>query len=99
MTHDDKRHGTTTLFNAFDVLDGVVLGRGKHTHAHEEFIGFRNTVERAVPAGKLIRAILDKLNRLPAPSVRSQCNRDPWSRRRATARRPSRPTHLSRCIV
>ena len=99
MTHDDKRHGTTTLFTAFNVLDGVVLGRGKHTHAHQRFIGFRSTVERAVPAGKPIHAILDKLNRLPAPSVQSQCNGDPWSRRRAEARQPSRPTSLSRCIV
>ena len=27
MTHDYKRHGTTTLFAAVNVLDGVVLGR------------------------------------------------------------------------
>jgi len=27
MTHDYKRHGTTTLFAALNVLDGVVLGR------------------------------------------------------------------------
>ena len=27
MTHDYKRHGTTTLFAAFNVLDGAVIGR------------------------------------------------------------------------
>jgi hypothetical protein len=27
MTHDYKRHGTTTLFAAFDVLEGKVIGR------------------------------------------------------------------------
>src|ERR1022692_99238 len=27
MTHDYKRHGTTTLFAALDVLDGTVIGR------------------------------------------------------------------------
>ena len=27
MTHDYKRHGTTTLFAALNVLDGAVLGR------------------------------------------------------------------------
>ena len=26
MTHDFKRHGTTTLFAAFNVLDGQVIG-------------------------------------------------------------------------
>lgn len=27
MTHDYKRHGTTTLFAALNVLDGSVIGR------------------------------------------------------------------------
>ena len=27
MTHDYKRHGTTTLFAALSVLDGTVIGR------------------------------------------------------------------------
>jgi len=27
MTHDYKRHGTTTLFAALNVLDGRVIGR------------------------------------------------------------------------
>ena len=27
MTHDYKRHGTTTLFAALNVLDGTVIGR------------------------------------------------------------------------
>jgi hypothetical protein len=26
ITHDYKRHGTTTLFAAFDVLEGKVIG-------------------------------------------------------------------------
>src|SRR3954469_6308070 len=57
-----KRHGTTTtLFAAFDVLDGVVLGRCMQRHTHQELIRFLNAVERQVPAGKIIHAILDKL--------------------------------------
>jgi hypothetical protein len=27
MTHDYKRHGTTTLFAALDVLEGSIIGR------------------------------------------------------------------------
>jgi hypothetical protein len=53
MTHDDKRHGTTTLFAALDVLDGKVIGRCMQQHRNEEFIRFLNDVERAVPPGKL----------------------------------------------
>jgi len=36
MTHDYKRHGTTTLFAAFNVLEGVVLGRCMQRHTHQE---------------------------------------------------------------
>jgi hypothetical protein len=59
MTHDYIRHGTTTLFAALNVLDGSVIGQCMARHRHQEFIRFLNAVERAVPAGKLIHAILD----------------------------------------
>ena len=59
MTHDYKRHGTTTLFAALNVLDGRVIGRRMQQHRHEEFIRFFNDIERAVPAGKLIEAVVD----------------------------------------
>jgi transposase len=59
MTHDYKRHGTTTLFAALSVLDGRVIGRCMQRHRHSEFIRFLNAVERQVPAGKLIHAVLD----------------------------------------
>jgi hypothetical protein len=51
MTHDYKRHGTTT---ALSVLDGTVIGRCMQRHRHAAFIRFLNDVERAVPAGKRI---------------------------------------------
>jgi transposase len=59
MTHDHKRHGTTTLFAALNVLDGTVIGRCMQRHRHQEFIRFLNAIERAVPAGKLIHVVLD----------------------------------------
>ena len=46
MTHDYKRHGTTTLFAALSVLDRMVIVRGMQRHRHLEFIPFRNAVER-----------------------------------------------------
>ena len=55
MTHDDERHGTTTLFAALNVRHGTVIGRCMQRHRHEEFIRFLNAIERTVPAGKLIR--------------------------------------------
>jgi len=59
MTHDYKRHGTTTLFAALNVLDGTVIGSNMQRHRHQEFIRFLNTVEAKVPAGKTIHAIID----------------------------------------
>src|SRR6516225_4126363 len=32
MTHDYKRHGTTTLFAALNVLDGTIIGRNMKRH-------------------------------------------------------------------
>ena len=59
MTHDYKRHGTTTLFAALSLLDGTVIGRCMQRHRHSEFIRFLNTVEREVAADKSIHVVLD----------------------------------------
>ena len=80
MTHDYKRHGTTTLFAALNVLDGSVLGRCMARHRHQEFIRFLNTVEAAVPAGKLVHCILDNYASHKHPKVRAWLARHPrWT--------------------
>jgi transposase len=80
MTHDYKRHGTTTLFAAFNVLDGAVLGRCMQKHTHQEFIRFLNAVEREVRAGKIIHAVLDNYATHKHPKVRKWLVRHPrWT--------------------
>jgi transposase len=80
MTHDYKRHGTTTLFAAFDVLEGKVIGRCMQRHRHQEFIRFLNAVEREVPAGKTIHAILDNYATHKHPKVIAWLDRHPrWT--------------------
>jgi transposase len=69
MTHDYLRHGVTTLFAAFDVLEGTVLGRCMQRHRHQEFLRFLNTIEGAVPAGKVIHVILDNYGSHKHPKV------------------------------
>ncbi len=59
MTHDYKRHGTTTLFAALGVLDGTVIGRCMQRHRRDKFIRFLNTVEREVIANRPIHVVLD----------------------------------------
>jgi transposase len=80
MTHDYKRHGTTCLFAAMNVLDGTVMGRNMQRHRHQEFIRFLNTVEREVPAGKTIHAIMDNYAAHKHPAVRRWLARNPrWT--------------------
>jgi len=69
MTHDYKRNGTTTLFAALNILDGTVIGRCMNRHRHQEFIRFLNAVERAVPAGKVVHAIVDNYAAHKQPKV------------------------------
>jgi transposase len=77
MTHDYKRHGTTTLFAALDVLEGTVIGQCMQRHRNQEFIRFLNAIERRVPAGKLIRVILDNYAAHKHPNVRKSPARHP----------------------
>ena len=70
MTHDYKRHGTTTLFAALDVLEGKVIGRCMQRHRHQEFIRFLNAIEAQVPAGKIVHVILDNYAAHKHPKVR-----------------------------
>jgi transposase len=80
MTHDYLRHGTTTLFAALNVLDGTVIGQCMARHRHQEFIRFLNRVEAAVPAGKLVHAILDNYAAHKHPKVRAWLARHPrWT--------------------
>lgn len=80
MTHDHKRHGTTTLFAALNVLDGSVIGRCMQRHRHQEFIRFLNQIEAQVPAGKIIHAIVDNYATHKHPKVRAWLMRNPrWT--------------------
>jgi len=77
MTHDYKRHGTTTLFAALDVLEGTVIGQCMQRHRNQEFIRFLNGIERQVPAGKVIHVILDNYAAHKHPNVRKWLARHP----------------------
>ena len=59
QTHDYKRHGTTTLFAAFNILNGKVIGTCQARHRSREFVKFLNQVEKQVPAEQEIHLILD----------------------------------------
>lgn len=77
MTHDYKRHGTTTLFAALDILEGKVIGRCMQRHRHQEFIRFLNAIEADVPAGKVVHVILDNYATHKHPKVMRWLDRHP----------------------
>jgi transposase len=59
MTHDYKRHGTTTLFAALNVLDGSVIGQCQPRHTHVEWLKFLRRIDRQTPKGKALHLIVD----------------------------------------
>jgi transposase len=80
MTHDDIRTGTTTWFAALNLLDGTVIGQGMQRHRHQEFLGFRNRLERDIPAGKLVHVVLDNYGSHKHPKVQAGLARHPrWT--------------------
>ncbi|MGO9044209.1 MAG: IS630 family transposase, partial [Mycobacterium sp.] len=59
MTHDYKRHGTTTLFAALNVLSGMIISECMPRHRHQEWLKFLKTIDRQVPQDLQIHLILD----------------------------------------
>jgi len=59
MTHDYKRHGTTTLFAALNVLEGTVIGECMPRHRHQEFLKFLRRLDRETPRDLTLHLILD----------------------------------------
>ena len=59
MTHDYKRHGTTTLFAALNLLDGKVIGQCTPRHRAKEFIAFLRKIDRETPAELELHIVVD----------------------------------------
>src|SRR5205814_7317651 len=59
ITHDYKRHETTTLFAALNVLEGKVIGQCMKRHRHQEFIRFLNVIYARLSKKKANHDIVD----------------------------------------
>jgi len=77
QTHDYIRHGTTCLYAALRVLDGVVLGDCRPKRDSVQFVRFLTRVERVTPAGRAIHVILDNLSTHKSPPVQRWLRRHP----------------------
>ena len=60
-SHDYVRHGTTSLFAAFNIADGTVISELHRRHRATEFKKFLARIDKAVPAGLDVHLVCDNL--------------------------------------
>jgi transposase len=77
MTHDYKRHGTTTLFAALNALDGTVISQCQPRHRHIEWLRFLRQIDRETPKGKTLHLICDNYATHKHASVSSWLDKHP----------------------
>ena len=77
MTHDYKRHGTTTLFAALNVLDGQVIGQCQQRHTHVEWLRFLRKIDRETPKDKTLHLIADNYATHKHPAVQEWLAKHP----------------------
>jgi putative transposase len=70
VTHDYRRHRTTTLFAALDTANGKVLTQCRPRHRHQEYLGFLREIERNVPETFHVHLIVDNHTTHKHPRVR-----------------------------
>jgi transposase len=71
MTHDYKRHGTTTLFAAMSTLDGAVISRCAPRHRHIEWLDFLRQIDRETPPHVALHLICDNYATHKHPKVKA----------------------------
>jgi transposase len=86
-SHDYKRHGTSTLFAAFEVATGKVTVAHKKRRRRVEFLDFMNDIV-ALHADTALHVILDNLN-THKPKT------DRWLKRHPNVHFHFTPTHAS----
>lgn len=77
MTHDYKRHGTTTLFAALSVLDGKVIGQCVPRHRHQEFLKFLRHLDREFPEPLSLHLVMDNYGTHKTPEVQRWLKKHP----------------------
>jgi transposase len=70
VTHDYRRHGTTTLFAALDTAKGTVLTQCRKRHRHQEYLDFLRQIEKNVPLELDVHVIVDNYGTHKHPRVK-----------------------------
>lgn len=77
MTHDYKRHGTTTLFAALDIRSGLVVGECLPRHRTKEFLRFLRKIDRATKKSLDLHLVLDNYGTHKTPEVKAWLAKHP----------------------
>jgi transposase len=77
VTHDYKRHGTTTLFAALNTLDGTVISMCQQRHRHEEWLNFLRLIQRRTPKHLTLHLIVDNYATHTHPDVQAWLAKHP----------------------
>jgi transposase len=76
-SHDYLRHGITTLFAAFNIADGTVIGEVHRRHRAVEFKKFLTAIDKTVPEGLDIHVVCDNYGTHKTPVVKAWLARHP----------------------
>lgn len=77
MTHDYKRHGTTTLFAALELVQGKVIGQCYERHRNQEFLKFLRRLDQEFPGKVPLHLVMDNYGTHQHPRVRAWFERRP----------------------
>jgi transposase len=76
-SHDYYRHGITSLFAAFNVADGTVIGEIHRQHRATEFRKFLATIDKTVPGELDVHLICDNYSTHKTPAIRAWLAKHP----------------------
>ena len=77
MTHDYKRHGTSTLFAALNLLNGRVIGECMPKHRHQDFLCFLRRLDGEFPKQTPLHLVLDNYGTHTESNVRAWLDKHP----------------------
>ena len=77
QTHDYRRHGTTTLFAALRVLDGVVVGECHARQRAKEFVKFLKRLDTETAPALDLHVILDNASAHKSATIKRWLARHP----------------------
>lgn len=76
-THDYKRHGTTSLYAAFNIVTGEVMGKMTDRCRSKEFLVFLKAIDKRTPKHQQLHIILDNLSAHKTGAVKEWIENNP----------------------